>query len=58
MSIHTDKAAEVSQTILSRPSFVPFTGGLIFFLYAFFWPEQYGHWLGTIVRSFRSTAGL
>jgi hypothetical protein len=39
-------------------SIVPFTGGLIVFVYAFFWPEGYGIWLGTIVRAFRATAGF
>ena len=43
---------------LTRYSVVPFTGGIIMFLYAFFWPEGYGHWLGTIVRAFRQAAGL
>jgi hypothetical protein len=37
---------------------IPFTGGLCFVIYAFFWPESYGHWLGTIVHSFRVAAGF
>jgi hypothetical protein len=36
---------------------IPFTGGLMV-IYAFFWPEEYGHWLGTIVRAFRAAAGI
>lgn len=36
---------------------VPFTGGLMV-IYAFFWPESCGHWLGTIVHSFRAAAGI
>lgn len=23
-----------------------------------FWPEQYGHWMGTIVHAFRQAAGF
>lgn len=45
-----------STTIYGR-SVVPFTGGLLV-VYAFFWPEGYGHWLGTIVAAFRATAGF
>lgn len=41
-----------------RVGVIPFTGGLIIFIYAFFWPEGYGHWLGSIVRAFRETAGF
>jgi len=36
---------------------VPFTGGLCA-LWAFFGPESYGTWLGTIVHAFRVAAGL
>jgi hypothetical protein len=58
MSMADDKkVAEVSQTVMGR-SIVPFTGGLIVFVYAFFWPEGYGTWLGTIVRAFRNAAGF
>lgn len=57
MATSTEKAAGASQIVYPR-SVVPFTGGLIFFLYAFFWPEGYGHWLGTIVHAFRVTAGF
>lgn len=52
-----EKANSVTQTITSR-SLVPFTGGIIVFVYAFFWPESYGNWLGTIVRAFRAAAGF
>ena len=57
MSVAKDEAAAVNNTIIGR-SLIPFTGGLIFFLYAFFWPEEYGRWLGTIVKAFRITAGF
>ena len=36
---------------------VPFTGGLMA-IYAFFWPESYGAWLGGIIHAFRAAAGL
>lgn len=52
-----DRAAKVSQTFNGR-TIVPFTGGIIIFIYAFFWPEGYGRWLGMIVRAFRDTAGF
>ena len=39
-------------------SVVPFTGGLLFVAYAFFWPESYGTWLGTIVKAFRAASGI
>lgn len=42
----------------TRVSVIPFTGGIIVFVYAFFWPESYGNWLGTIVRAFRTASGL
>jgi hypothetical protein len=51
------KNIDVSNVVTSR-SIVPFTGGLIFFIYAFFWPEGYGTWLGTIVKAFRAAAGI
>lgn len=57
MAIDKEKVAEVTNNISSR-GIVPFTGGLIIFVYAFFWPEGYGRWLGTIVRSFRNSAGF
>lgn len=57
MSERAQKAVEVTNYLRGR-AIVPFTGGLIVFVYAFFWPEGYGRWLGTIVRSFRDAAGL
>ena len=47
----------VTQHVTSR-GIVPFTGGIIVFIYAFFWPEGYGAWLGTIVRAFRAASGI
>jgi hypothetical protein len=47
----------VTNSITTR-SIVPFTGGLLFVVYAFFWPVEYGTWLGTIVKAFRSAAGI
>jgi hypothetical protein len=41
-----------------RVNLVPFTGGLIPFVYAFFWPDSFGHWLSTIVHAFRTAAAL
>ena len=49
---------EVTQTVANNRSVIPFTGGLLFVVYAFFWPESYGTWLGTIFASFRIAAGL
>jgi hypothetical protein len=57
MSI-ADKAATTATNTVTSRSFVPFTGGLIVFIYAWFWPEDYGHWLGTIVHAFRLTSGV
>jgi hypothetical protein len=48
---------EVNQYVTSR-SLIPFTGGLLFVVYAFFWPVEYGTWLGTIVKAFRAAAGI
>ena len=36
---------------------VPFTG-FFFAVWAFFWPESYGSWLGAIVAAFRRAAGM
>lgn len=36
---------------------VPFTGP-IFAIYAFFWPEGFGTWFGTIIRAFRAASGI
>lgn len=57
MAEKTEKATEITNTLSAR-SIVPFTGGIIVFVYAFFWPESYGNWLGTIVRAFRNASGL
>jgi hypothetical protein len=51
-----EKGIEINRLVVS--GIVPFTGGLIIFVYAFFWPESYGRWLGTIVHSFRIAAGF
>lgn len=51
-----DKASNITNTLTSR-ALVPFTGGL-FFIYAFFWPVEYGTWLGNIVHAFRLAAGV
>lgn len=56
MSDSTDKAANVTQTITGR-GFVPFTSG-IFAIYAFFWPESFGTWFGTIIRCVRAAGGF
>lgn len=57
MSLKSDAANTATNNVTSR-SFVPFTGGLIFFIYAFFWPVEYGHWLGSIVKAFRMGSGI
>jgi hypothetical protein len=57
MSIKTDAATTATNTITGT-RIVPFTSGLIIFIYAFFWPLQYGHWLGSIVHAFRAAAGF
>lgn len=57
MAKEGEKVAEVSQTVVGR-GIVPFTGGILMLIYAFFWPEGYGAWLGTIVRAFRSASGI
>jgi hypothetical protein len=57
MSIQDTAATTATNTVTSR-SIVPFTGGLIIFVYAWFWPEGYGHWVGQIVHAFRQTAGF
>lgn len=58
MSIKTDAATSATNTVTSSRNVIPFTGGLLFVVYAFFWPEQYGTWLGTIVHSFRAASGI
>jgi hypothetical protein len=58
MNINPQKV-ETSQTVMTGArSVIPFTGGLLFVIYAFFWPVQYGAWLGSIVASFRAAAGF
>lgn len=58
MSINASAAASaVTNTVTSR-GFIPFTSGLIIFIYAFFWPVQYGAWLGSIVHAFRAASGI
>jgi hypothetical protein len=57
MSLKSEAATTATNTVTSR-SIIPFTGGLIIFVYAFFWPEGYGAWLGTIVRAFRAASGI
>jgi hypothetical protein len=37
--------------------FVPFTGP-VFAIWAFFEPESFGRWFGTIIRAFRASTGL
>jgi hypothetical protein len=56
MSDESSKAVKVSNTLLGR-SVVPFTSGL-FAIYAFFWPESFGHWFGTIIHEIRIAAGF
>ena len=57
MAVDEKKAASVANYIRGR-AVVPFTGGIVIFLWAFFGPESYGRWLGTIVRAFRDSAGF
>lgn len=54
MSDESKKIAEVTQSVTGR-SIVPFTGG-IFAIYAFFWPESFGHWFGSIIHEIRIIA--
>jgi hypothetical protein len=59
MATKEERLGEIQQKVSQiNRSIVPFTGGLLIFIYAFFWPESYGHWLGAIVRAFRDTAGF
>lgn len=50
--------AGAAASITSNTSFVPFTGGILFIGWAYFWPLSYGEWLGTIVHAFRAKAGF
>lgn len=52
-----DASTAVTNSVTSR-SFIPFTGGVLMLIYAFFWPEGYGTWLGLIVKSFRAASGI
>ena len=52
----SDSDKKVTTNIYGR-SVVPFTGP-IFAIWAFFGPESFGTWFGTIVRAFRSAAGI
>jgi hypothetical protein len=56
MADTSDKAASVTQTITGR-GVVPFTSG-IFAIYAFFWPESFGTWFGTIIHAIRTVGGF
>lgn len=38
-------------------SIIPFTGPF-FAIYAFFWPESFGNWFGSIIKAFRNAAGV
>ena len=58
MRVDTDKVVSNATNTISSRSFIPFTGGLIVFIYAWFWPESYGHWLGSIVHAFRTASGI
>ena len=58
MSNTTDKISNATTSGYRTFRLVPFTGGIIIGVYAWFWPESYGHWLGTIVHSFRTAAGI
>jgi hypothetical protein len=53
----SDTVNTIHNSVMSR-GVIPFTGGLLFVVYAFFWPEAYGRWLGTIVHAFRAASGI
>lgn len=53
-----DQSKKTHASNYTRVNLIPFTGGIIIFVYAFFWPDGYGRWLGTIVKAFRETAGF
>lgn len=46
-----------TQTVNSYLRVIPFTGP-IFAIWAFFSPEGFGRWFGTIVHAFRNAAGF
>jgi len=60
MTNNTDKAVKVSQEVIGR-GLIPFTGPF-FAIYAFFWPDSFGRWwgtiLGTIVHLTRTIGGV
>jgi hypothetical protein len=56
MSSIGDKAATATTNLHGR-SVVPFTSG-IFAIYAFFCPESFGTWFGTIIRCIRAAGGF
>lgn len=47
-----------ASSIVTTRGVIPFTGGLLFVIYAFFWPVEYGTWLGTIVKACRCAEGI
>jgi hypothetical protein len=47
----------MKNTQFTRVSLIPFTG-ILFAIWAFFGPESYGRWLGTIAHAFRGAAGF
>ena len=49
--------ADKSNTNNTSIRFFPFAGGA-FAIFAFFWPVEYGTWLGIIVKSFRAASGI
>lgn len=49
---------KIATTQANRVSIVPFTSGILLVAWAFFGPESYGRWLGTIVHAFRGAAGF
>lgn len=57
MSNYAEKVGQSVSNSITHRALIPFTGGL-FVVYAFFWPEGYGRWIGTIVRAFRQAAGI
>lgn len=58
MTTKTEAATGAVTNSITQRSFIPFTGGIIIFVYAFFWPVEYGAWLGSIVHAFRVASGI
>lgn len=50
----SDKARNSNYTSLRV---IPFTGP-IFAIWAFFWPESFGTWFGTIIHAIRTAGGF